>query len=135
MVPRVGLELTNKSVSEFSDNYFAGGKFEIQISLAMRHSRGIIALFSGVTGTGKTMAAEMLTNHFKLNLFLIFLLAVVSKYIGETEKNLQKPFDTTEQKGHIMFIYEADSLFLNGLRRKIVKTAMPTSKSTTCCSL
>jgi len=94
--PRDGLELTNKCASEFSNNYLASGKFEIQISLAMSHSHGIIALFCSSTGTGKTMAAEILTNHFRLDLFRIDLLAVVNKYIGETEKNLQKPFDTTE---------------------------------------
>ena len=83
----------------------------MQMSLAMSPSRGISALFSGPTGTGKTMAAEILTNHLKLDLFRIDLSAVVSKYIGETEKNLRKAFDTTEQSGTILFIDEADALF------------------------
>lgn len=73
--------------------------------------RGISALFSGPSGTGKTMAAEVLANHLKLDLFRIDLAGVVSKYIGETEKNLKKVFDAAEQSGAILFFDEADALF------------------------
>jgi ATP-dependent 26S proteasome regulatory subunit len=73
--------------------------------------RGISALFSGPSGTGKTMAAEILANHLQLDLYRIDLAGVVSKYIGETEKNLRKVFDAAEQSGAIIFFDEADALF------------------------
>jgi len=73
--------------------------------------RGIGALFSGSSGTGKTMAAEVLANYLKLDLYRIDLAGVVSKYIGETEKNLKKVFDAAEQSGAILFFDEADALF------------------------
>jgi adenylate kinase family enzyme len=72
---------------------------------------GISALFSGPSGTGKTMAAEILANHLKLDLYRIDLAGVVSKYIGETEKNLRRVFDAAEQSGAILFFDEADALF------------------------
>jgi ATP-dependent 26S proteasome regulatory subunit len=73
--------------------------------------RGISALFSGTSGTGKTMAAEILANHLQLDLYRIDLAGVVSKYIGETEKNLRNVFDAAEQSGAILFFDEADALF------------------------
>jgi len=76
----------------------------------LSRGRGISALFSGVSGTGKTMAAEILANHLKLDLYRIDLSAVVSKYIGETEKNLRRVFDAAEQSGVILFFDEADAL-------------------------
>jgi hypothetical protein len=72
---------------------------------------GINALFAGVSGSGKTMAAEVIANHLKLDLYRIDLSAVVSKYIGETEKNLRKLFDAAEDGGAILFFDEADALF------------------------
>ncbi len=72
---------------------------------------GITALFSGPSGTGKTMAAEVLANDLRLDLFRIDLGAVVSKYIGETEKNLGRLFDAFEESGAILFFDEADALF------------------------
>jgi hypothetical protein len=73
--------------------------------------RGISALFSGPSGTGKTMAAEILANHLQLDLYRIDLAGMVSKYIGETEKNLRNVFDAAEQSGAILFFDEADALF------------------------
>jgi AAA+ superfamily predicted ATPase len=72
---------------------------------------GITALFSGESGTGKTMAAEALANDLQLNLFRIDLSMIVNKYIGETEKNLRKVFDAAEEGGAILFFDEADALF------------------------
>ncbi len=72
---------------------------------------GISALFSGPSGTGKTMAAEVLANELYLDLYRIDLSAVVSKYIGETEKNLRRLFDAAEDGGAILFFDEADALF------------------------
>ncbi|MBD2080935.1 ATP-binding protein [Leptolyngbya sp. FACHB-17] len=77
----------------------------------MNRGLGISALFSGESGTGKTMAAEVLANDLQLNLYRIDLSAVVSKYIGETEKNLRRLFDAAEDGGTILFFDEADALF------------------------
>lgn len=72
---------------------------------------GISALFAGDSGTGKTMAAEVLASDLKLDLYRIDLSQVVSKYIGETEKNLRKVFDAAEGGGAILLFDEADALF------------------------
>jgi len=77
----------------------------------MNRGLGISALFAGESGTGKTMAAEVIANELRLNLYRIDLSAVVSKYIGETEKNLRKLFDAAEDGGAILFFDEADALF------------------------
>jgi hypothetical protein len=72
---------------------------------------GITALFAGESGTGKTMAAEVLANELHLDLYRIDLSSVVSKYIGETEKNLRRVFDAAEESGAILLFDEADALF------------------------
>jgi MoxR-like ATPase len=77
----------------------------------MNRGLGISVLLAGESGTGKTMAAEVIANDLRLNLYRIDLSAVVSKYIGETEKNLRKLFDAAEQGGAILFFDEADALF------------------------
>ncbi|HEU4734257.1 MAG TPA: ATP-binding protein [Kofleriaceae bacterium] len=74
-------------------------------------SRGVAGLFSGEPGTGKTMAASVVASELGLELVRIDLSAVVSKYVGETEKNLAKIFDEA-QDAHAMLLFdEADSLF------------------------
>jgi hypothetical protein len=80
---------------------------------AARNSRGlgISALFAGPSGTGKTMAAEVLANELRLDLYRIDLSSVVSKYIGETEKNLRRVFEAAEGGGAILLFDEADALF------------------------
>ena len=72
---------------------------------------GIAALFAGESGTGKTMAAEVLARELRFDLYRIDLSAVVSKYIGETEKNLRRVFDAAEDGGAILLFDEADALF------------------------
>ncbi|MEM6433958.1 MAG: ATP-binding protein [Cyanobacteria bacterium P01_D01_bin.115] len=72
---------------------------------------GITALFSGASGTGKTLAAEVLAAELQLDLYKIDLSAIVSKYIGETEKNLSQVFDAAEMGGAILLFDEADALF------------------------
>ncbi len=72
---------------------------------------GISALFAGASGTGKTMAAEVLAHALQLDLYRVDLSSVVSKYIGETEKNLRRVFDAAEEGGVILFFDEADALF------------------------
>ena len=76
-----------------------------------RRGLGISALFTGPSGTGKTMAAEVLANELRLDLYRIDLSSVVSKYIGETEKNLRRVFDAAEDGGAILLFDEADALF------------------------
>jgi hypothetical protein len=72
---------------------------------------GISSLFAGVSGTGKTMAAEVLAHELRLDLYRIDLSQVVSKYIGETEKNLRRVFEVAEEGGAILLFDEADALF------------------------
>ena len=81
--------------------------FEKKLSLG----RGLNVLFSGSSGTGKTMAAEALAREIGLDLYKIDLSSLVSKYIGETEKNLRRIFDEAEQSNAILFFDEADALF------------------------
>jgi SpoVK/Ycf46/Vps4 family AAA+-type ATPase len=81
--------------------------FEKKLSLG----KGLNVLFSGPSGTGKTMAAELLAREIQLDLYKIDLSSVVSKYIGETEKNLDKIFKEAETSNAILFFDEADALF------------------------
>ena len=73
--------------------------------------RGISMLLSGPSGTGKTMAAEVIANDLGLDLYRIDLSRVVWKYIGETEKNLRAVFDAVEAGGAVLLFDEADALF------------------------
>jgi ATP-dependent 26S proteasome regulatory subunit len=73
--------------------------------------KGISALFSGPPGTGKTMAAQVIACDLQFDLYQIDLSQVVSKYIGETEKNLRKVFDEADASQAILFFDEADALF------------------------
>ena len=72
---------------------------------------GINALFAGPSGTGKTMAAEVLADELRLDLVHVDLSRIVSKYIGETEKNLGRIFDAADVGGAILLFDEADALF------------------------
>ncbi len=72
---------------------------------------GIGALFAGPSGTGKTLAAEVMAHALRLDLYRIDLSSVVSKYIGETEKNLRRVFDAAEEGGVVLLFDEADALF------------------------
>jgi ATPase family associated with various cellular activities (AAA) len=100
------LRTITDQVAARSAVYDAGG-------FAARTARGlgINALFAGPSGTGKTLAAEVIASHLRLNLFRIDLSAVVSKYIGETEKNLARLFREAESGGVVLFFDEADALF------------------------
>lgn len=74
-------------------------------------AKGIMALFSGASGTGKTMSASVIANEIGLDIYRIDLSRTVSKYIGETEKNLDKIFTAAQQANCILFFDEADALF------------------------
>lgn len=75
--------------------------------------KGISALFAGPSGTGKTMAAQVLARSLERELYRVDLSGVVNKYIGETEKRLKKVFDDCERSGVVLFFDEADALFGN----------------------
>jgi len=81
--------------------------FDAKLSLG----KGVNALFTGPSGTGKTMAAEIIANELELDLYRIDLAGIVSKYIGETEKNLDRVFGAAESGNGILFFDEADALF------------------------
>jgi hypothetical protein len=72
---------------------------------------GVSVLFAGASGTGKTMAAEVLAGVLRLDLYRIDLSRMVSKYIGETEKNLRRVFDAAEEAAAILLFDEADAIF------------------------
>jgi AAA+ superfamily predicted ATPase len=89
------------------ERVFSEWGFERKLSLG----NGVNALFAGPSGTGKTMAAEIIANELGLDLYKIDLSGVVSKYIGETEKNLDHVFRAAESANAILFFDEADALF------------------------
>jgi hypothetical protein len=74
-------------------------------------SIGVVALFSGGSGTGKTLAAEIVAGDLNLDLYKVDLSSVVSKYIGETEKNLERIFSAASAGDLVLFFDEADALF------------------------
>jgi SpoVK/Ycf46/Vps4 family AAA+-type ATPase len=92
---------------KFKDTVYEKWGFGQKLSLG----KGLNALFSGHSGTGKTMAVEIIANELQLDLYKIDLASVVSKYIGETEKNLSKIFKEAENSNAILFFDEADALF------------------------
>jgi SpoVK/Ycf46/Vps4 family AAA+-type ATPase len=89
-----------KEVSEVA-GYFKSSKTE----------SGVIALFTGPSGSGKTRAAEALATEIGMGISRIDLSTVISKYIGETEKNLDRIFETAKAKAGILLFDEADALF------------------------
>lgn len=82
-----------------------------QVRRRVNRGLGISVLFAGESGTGKTLAAEVLAKVLDLDLYRIDLSSVVNKYIGETEKNLRRLFDAAEDGGVVLFFDEADALF------------------------
>jgi len=81
--------------------------------LAEQITRGsaVTALFAGGSGTGKSLAAEVIAHELQLDMYRIDLAGVVSKYIGETERNLRRVFDAAEEGGSLLLFDEADALF------------------------
>ncbi len=78
---------------------------------AVARTQGLKVLFAGDSGTGKTMAAQVLAAQLGLEIFRVDLATIVSKYIGETEKNLDRIFNAAEGSNAILFFDEADALF------------------------
>lgn len=80
-------------------------------SRSLPYGRGVSMLFTGPPGTGKTMAASVIAKQLQCELYRVDLTRIVSKYIGETEKNLAEVFDRAKLSGAILFFDEADALF------------------------
>jgi hypothetical protein len=93
--------------AEYRKVVYGDWGFDNKLSLG----KGLNVLFSGPPGTGKTMAAEVMAHELLLDLYRIDLSQVVSKYIGESEKNLDKIFTAAENSNAILFFDEADALF------------------------
>jgi SpoVK/Ycf46/Vps4 family AAA+-type ATPase len=93
--------------ARFRDRVYGEWGFDRKHSLG----KGLTILFSGDSGTGKTMAAEIIAGDLGLDLYKIDLSTVVSKYIGETEKNLSRIFEEAETSNAILFFDEADALY------------------------
>jgi AAA+ superfamily predicted ATPase len=84
---------------------------EMDVSPAIAHGRGLLVLFTGPSGTGKTLAAEVIANQQGVDLYKVDASAVVSKWVGETEKNLSRIFADAESSDSLLFFDECDSLF------------------------
>jgi AAA+ superfamily predicted ATPase len=93
--------------AEYRNVVYGQWGFERKLSLG----KGLNMLFCGPPGTGKTMAAEVIARELRLDLYRIDLSQVVSKYIGESEKNLDRIFTAAETSNAILFFDEADALF------------------------
>jgi len=88
----------------------------------------VTVLFAGPSGTGKTLAVEMLARKLGLDLYRIDLADLVSKYIGETEKNLDQVFTTAKDANSVLFFDEAEVLFGKRWRSRTSMIATPTSR-------
>lgn len=93
--------------AEYRDLVHQKWGFAAKLSLG----KGLNVLFSGASGTGKTMAAEVIAHHLQLDIYKIDLSQIVSKYIGETEKNLNRIFTAATNSNAILLFDEADALF------------------------
>jgi ATP-dependent 26S proteasome regulatory subunit len=106
-------EAARQTLREIAAHVRQRSKVYQQWGFASKGARGlgISALFAGSSGTGKTMSAEVLAGELQLDLYRIDLSSVVSKYIGETEKNLRRVFDAAEGGATILLFDEADAIF------------------------
>jgi len=100
-----------EALRSVADRYRHATQVYDQWGFSPAPSRGTVALFSGPSGTGKSMAAEVVAGTLHLDLFKLDLSAVVSKYIGETEKNLEQVFEAAGTGNLLLFFDEADALF------------------------
>jgi len=109
VLPKDQLEILQELLNTVKKRPFVLHEWGLREKLTA--SAGIAVLFTGPPGTGKTMAAEVLAGELGLDLYKINLSSVVSKYIGETEKNLEKIFNEAESSNAILFFDEADAIF------------------------
>ena len=109
MLPRRSLAQLREIHASVRHRARVHGEWGFASRLAL--GKGLAALFAGPSGTGKTMAASILAKELGLDLYKIDLASVVSKYIGETEKNLSRIFSEAERSNAVLFFDEADALF------------------------
>lgn len=109
VLPSDQLEQLREICSQAQYRYIVYGEWGFDRKLSI--GKGLNVLFSGPPGTGKTMASEVIANELGLDLYKIDLSQVVSKYIGETEKNLRHIFEEARTSYAILFFDEADALF------------------------
>ena len=100
-----------KGLEEIKDYVLHGKKLKNDYLFGRKIKPGFKALFTGPPGTGKTLTASLLGKYCDMDVYRIDLSMIVSKYIGETEKNLSRIFDQAESKNWILFFDEADALF------------------------
>jgi hypothetical protein len=108
------LVLTNhllNGLEEIKDYIVHGKNLKNKYQFGRKIKPGFKVLFTGPPGTGKTLTASLLGKHYEMDVYRVDLSMVVSKYIGETEKNLARVFDLAESKDWILFFDEADALF------------------------
>jgi SpoVK/Ycf46/Vps4 family AAA+-type ATPase len=109
VLPELEKRILNQIAAQVAQRFQVYEKW--RVSRSVNRGLGISVLFSGESGTGKTLAAEVLAKVLDLDLYRIDLSSVVNKYIGETEKNLRRLFDAAEDSGVVLFFDEADALF------------------------
>lgn len=109
ILPPETIGLLQNACNQMKYRYRVYGDWGFEKRLA--YGKGLSMLFSGLPGTGKTMAAQVIAAELNLELYRIDLAQVVSKYIGETEKNLRRIFNEAESSNAILFFDEADALF------------------------
>jgi len=109
ILPPDAVGLLRNACNQMKYRYRVYGQWGFEQRLA--YGKGLSMLFSGLPGTGKTMAAQVIAAELNLELYRIDLAQVVSKYIGETEKNLRQIFNEAQSSNAILFFDEADALF------------------------
>ncbi len=109
VLPAAQLQILQEIVAQVRQRSLVYDTWEF--ALRGSNGLGITSLFAGASGTGKTLAAEVIAHELQLDLYRIDLSQAVSKYIGETEKNLRQVFDAAESGGAILLFDEADALF------------------------
>jgi SpoVK/Ycf46/Vps4 family AAA+-type ATPase len=111
VVPHPQRELLGHIAAHARHRYTVFDRWGLRAGGDRTRGQGTAVLFCGASGTGKTLAAEILAGELSLDLYRIDLASVVSKYIGETEKNLREVFDASADGGSILLFDEADALF------------------------
>jgi AAA+ superfamily predicted ATPase len=109
VLPRVTLEQLREVADAIRNSHIV--YYHWSFHQRFSEGRGLKVLFSGASGTGKTMTASVIARDLGLELFKIDLSGIVSKYIGETEKNLDRVFEAARTANAIIFFDEADALF------------------------
>ncbi len=109
ILPKEQIELLKDACSHIKFKHKVYNEWGLKDKVS--YGKGLTMLFSGPPGTGKTMAAQIVAKHLHMEIYKIRLSQVVSKYIGETEKNLQKIFSEAQEANCILFFDETDALF------------------------